>query len=306
MRTPPSSAAFGLLVAALLITTMLPTEGASAESYYDTSILVDASWLSEHGRRERVSIVDFGRSYDEYLAGHIPGAVFVDICLLSDEADCVPGVLADPETVADVLTSAGIGNYGTVVAYDDTYGLYASRLFWALEYLGYCDVRILNGGLTAWEAEGLPLSQEVPDVEKGTLATDVRPDRLASKVWLVRHLNEPDVMILDTRTREEYTGEEAREERGGHIPGAVHVEWSSALNEDGTLLPAGALRALYESRGITDDHEIVTYCQAGVRAAHTYFVLRLLGYPSVRMYDGSWADWGSDPNVPIDSDYPDR
>jgi len=137
----------------------------------------------------------------------------------------------------------------------------------------------------------------------GDLTPRVREDRLATKDWVLANLANPTVLFLDVRSPAEYTGEEAMAERGGHIPGAVNLEWKLMLAEDGsgTLLPFESVLDVLTTAGVTPDREVVTYCQIGGRAAHTYLVLKLAGFEKVRLYEGSWAEWGNDPILPVET-----
>ena len=156
--------------------------------------------------------------------------------------------------------------------------------------------------------EGGKVSKEVAVAKKGSFVPQVHPERLATKDWVLENLKNTQVKILDVRSPLEYRGENVRSDRGGHIPDAVNINWIKNLTDDDdkVFLPSNELRTLYEEAGIMADKEIVTHCQTGIRAAHSYFTLRLLGYTKVRLYDGSWAEWGNDPETPIVSEKPSR
>jgi thiosulfate/3-mercaptopyruvate sulfurtransferase len=268
--------------------------------YYTFYGFFDRRACSGAGRSD-IRIVDFGRTMDEYKAGHIPGAVYLESNVVWDEVDSIPGMLPRVDTVVRSLEKAGIGNNLAVVIYDSIGGLWASRLFWALEYLGHKDVHLLNGGWNKWVQEGREVQKYTPSVQRGSFIAHVRSDRLATKEWILQNLSNPDVQIVDTRSTAEYTGEDVRAAQGGHIPGAVNIDWVLNLtgNESNTFLFQEELAEMYDSQDVTKDRVAVTHCQTGVRGAHTYFVLRLLGYPEVRVYDGSWAEWGNAKDTPI-------
>lgn len=291
-----------LLVAVSVLTLVTaPGPCTAADAYFNADLLVQPEWLVTHGGTPGLIVVDFGRGRDEYDDGHVPGAVFVDMARITTNVGGVPMMLAHVERVASVLRGVGINDASTVVVYDDAGGLRASRLFWAVEYLGHEDVRMLDGGWGGWLAAGGEESQESPSYSRGDFTPQVRHEVLATRDWILESMGDAGTVVLDVRSEDEYSGADARAEMGGHIPGAVNVDWVGALTEANgrRVLPPGELRALYEQAGVTSDREVVTYCQGGVCAAHTYFVLRLLGYSAVRVYDGSWADWGNDPELPV-------
>jgi thiosulfate/3-mercaptopyruvate sulfurtransferase len=276
--------------------------------YFNPQKLVGTSWLKDNLNRSQLRVIDFGRNIEDYKAGHIPHAFFLDRGMITTKIGEVPGMLAYVEKVVDVLEKAAISNDSTVVIYDGFGGLWASRLFWALEYLGHEDVRLLNGGWNKWMNEGGKVSKKVAVAKKGSFVPQVHPERLATKDWVLENLKNTQVKILDVRSPLEYRGENVRSDRGGHIPDAVNINWIKNLTDDDdkVFLPSNELRTLYEEAGIMADKEIVTHCQTGIRAAHSYFTLRLLGYTKVRLYDGSWAEWGNDPETPIVSEKPSR
>ncbi len=185
-----------------------------------------------------------------------------------------------------------------MVAYDDARGLFAARLFWALDSLGQGRGRVLDGGWPLWARSRLPVSREAPPVRPARLRARPRPELVADLAWMMKHLNHPGTVYVDARSTGEYRGLVRAAKHLGHIPGAVSMEWLRHLRPNGTMRPAADLLPLFQSSGITPDKEVVVYCQVMVRAAHSYFTLRWLGYPRVRAYDGSWLEWGNRDDTP--------
>lgn len=240
------------------------------------------------------------RPAEEYAKGHLPGATHVDLWGLSlndtDEAPCRAFLWA----IHHMLESRGVSDARPVVLYEEDSGMRVARAFWFLEYFAHPDVRVLDGGLAAWRAAGLPVTTDAETPKSASWTAGAVRERLASWRDVALRLNHDDVAILDTRALGEYTGATVRAKRGGAIPGAIHIEWKRNLAADGAFKPAADLRQMYESAGVTPDKEVVTYCQGGYRAAHSYLALRLLGYPRVRNYIGSWKEWGDRHDLPIE------
>jgi len=240
------------------------------------------------------------RAAEDFAAGHIPGAFHLDLWGLS-LVDTDPAPLKAFMWIVDHLFNLrGVDANTPVIVYDDQSGMKAARAFWFLEYFGHEHVQVLDGGFGAWVKAGMPVTREASAPPKSRWAGTPHADRLATWRDVKERLGQTGTVILDTRSDEEYHGTLARAKRGGAIPGAVHVEWKRNLAADGSFKPAAELRAMYEQAGVTADKEIVTYCQGGYRAAHSYLALRLLGYPRVRNYTGSWKEWGDREDLPIE------
>lgn len=271
-------------------------------------MLVDPAWLADRLGEPNMVVADCRYNDDEavaraeYLEGHVPGAVHVYWPRhLSTESGPVPNLLPTPEQAAEKLGRLGIGDGSMVVGYDAEGGHQAARLWLVMAYYGQPGFKLLDGGIQRWVAESRVLAEgEVrphrarfnpqPPVE----GLRIRADELA------RRLRQPGLVLLDVRREAEYRGTEARAARGGRIPGARFFPWQGNVNPDWTFLSPEEIRARHQAAGITPDQEIVTYCQAGVRAAHAALALRLAGYPRVQVYDGSWVEWGNNPDLPIE------
>jgi thiosulfate/3-mercaptopyruvate sulfurtransferase len=240
------------------------------------------------------------RPPEAYTAGHIPGAIHVDLWGVSlIDTDPAP-LKAFMWMIEHVLSVHGVDAATPVVVYDEQSGVRAARAFWFLEYFGHPSVRLLDGGFTAWIAAGLPVSRDADPPPKSEW-TGTRNERTLATWKDVRNaLGRGDAVILDTRTDGEYAGTTVRAARGGAVPGAVHIEWTRNLTPSGDFKSATELRKMYEDAGVTPDREVITYCHGGYRAAHSYLALRLLGYPRVRMYVGSWKEWGDRADLPIE------
>ncbi|HEX2443510.1 MAG TPA: sulfurtransferase [Vicinamibacterales bacterium] len=247
------------------------------------------------------------RPAEDFARGRIPGAIHLDLWAFSlNDTDPAP-LKSFLWMIAHVLAARGTDPSRTVVVYDEKSGIRAARAFWFLEYFGHPDVRMLDGGFTAWSRAGLPVATGEAGLQPAAAPTsdwpervEPRPDRLATWRDVHDRLGSKDAIILDTRSAEEYYGELVRARRGGAVPGAVHVDWTRNLDAEGAFKPREDLRAMYETAGVTPDREVVTYCQGGYRAAHSYLALRLLGYPRVRAYLGSWKEWGDREDLPIE------
>jgi thiosulfate/3-mercaptopyruvate sulfurtransferase len=187
-----------------------------------------------------------------------------------------------------------------VVVYEGDSGMRAARALWFLHYLGHPDATLLDGGVKAWVAAGQPLSTSPVTPKPAEFHGTVNHDALATWRDVVDRLGRDDAQMLDARSAAEYRGELVRAKRGGKIPGAINVEWKDNLAPDGRFKSPDALRAMYDAAGVTPDREVVTYCQGGYRAAHAWLALRLLGFPRVRNYTGSWKEWGDRTDLPIE------
>lgn len=240
------------------------------------------------------------RPAESFAQGHIPGAIHLDLWGFSlIDTDEAPR-RAFLWMIHHVLEQRGINASRPVVVYEDNSGIRAARVFWFLEYFDHPDVRMLDGGLSAWLDAHLPVTRDAAIPKPVEWKAGTRDERAAGWKDVALRLENPDAVMLDTRSDDEYFGRVARAKRGGAIPGAVHVEWTRNLGDDGAFKTDEQLRAMYESAGITPDKEVITYCQGGYRAAHGYLALRVLGYPRVRNYLGSWKEWGDREELPVE------
>lgn len=285
----------------------MPKLDRMAEDGYAKPVIVSTEWLAKHLDDPTVVVAEVDENPDLYDDGHIPGAV--ELHWRDDLQDPVERDLVDPETFARLLGERGIGNETTVVLYGDKNNWFAAYAYWYLKIYGHADVRILNGGRQKWVDEGRELTAQVPAPEPriytaGERDESIRAYRDQVRAWL----GEDGRALVDVRSPGEYAGdlvappgyEQEGAQRAGHIPTAVSIPWALTVKDDGTFRPADELRDIYASKGVIPGKEVVAYCRIGERSAHTWFVLReLLGFESVRNYDGSWTEWGNLVDVPI-------
>ena len=244
-------------------------------------------------------------AYDE---GHIAGAVgwnWQSQLQASVRRDLISG-----SELEALLGVAGIDNNTTVILYGDNNNWFAAWAFWQLKYYGHSDVRLMDGGRVKWVADGRPLTTDVPShAAKSYRAAAPNQDIRAYRDGVLAAVSSSSVHLVDVRAPAEYSGEllapaalpQEGSQRGGHIPGAANIPWGQAVSEDGTFKSADDLAALYGGKGIDGSKETIAYCRIGERSSHTWFVLtQLLGHQNVRNYDGSWTEWGSIVNAPIE------
>jgi thiosulfate/3-mercaptopyruvate sulfurtransferase len=240
------------------------------------------------------------RPPEAYADGHIPGALHLDIWGVSlIDTDPAP-LKAFMWMIEHVLAVHGVDGATPIVVYDEQSGVRAARAFWFLEYFGHPSVRLLDGGFGAWAAAGLAVTRDAHPAPKSEWTGSREEKTLATWKDVKGAIARGDNVILDTRSDAEYEGTLVRAARGGAVPGAVHIEWTRNLSSSGEFKPADELQKMYADAGVTPDREVITYCQGGYRAAHSYLALRLLGYPRVRMYIGSWKEWGDRADLPIE------
>jgi thiosulfate/3-mercaptopyruvate sulfurtransferase len=264
------------------------------------SLLVTPADLSRELASAQPPLLIDLRPAEDYCENHLPGAVHLDLFGISS-VDTDPAPLKSFFWIIEhLLASRGVSNDVRVVVYDDTSGIRAARAFWFLEFFGHPNPRVLDGGFNAWMRQGLPLTQKAQKPTP-TQWTGTRVDGILAGWCDVKdRLGHSETIVVDTRSDGEYCGTTVRAARGGAIPGAVHLEWTNNLGPDGAFKSTDELKTMYERAGVTPDREVITYCQGGYRAAHSYLALRLLGYARVRNYIGSWKEWGDRTDLPIE------
>jgi thiosulfate/3-mercaptopyruvate sulfurtransferase len=276
--------------------------------YAHPEALVDSSWVADHLNDTNVRLIEADEDVLLYEVGHIPGSVKLDWHV--DVQDPLSRDFIDQEGLEKLFAKWGITNDTTIVLYGDRNNWYAAYSYWLFTGYGHKNLKILNGGRTKWEAEGRAYTKEVPHFEQTVYHAQPADESIrAFRDQVLARLNDESLRLIDVRSPQEYSGEllhmvnypQEGAQRAGHIPHAKSIPWAVTANADGTFKSAEELQKIYSDKDVTPDKQIISYCRIGERSAHTWFVLsRLLGYPNVRNYDGSWTEWGSLVRSPIE------
>jgi thiosulfate/3-mercaptopyruvate sulfurtransferase len=273
--------------------------------YANPDALVETEWLAEHLDDRAVKVIEVDEDVTAYEKGHIPGAIRWQ--WFSDLHNPVRRDLLDQEGLEQLLSRSGVGSEDIVILYGGNNNWFATYAYWLVKYLGFENVKLLNGGRQKWELESRELTTEVPELNETShpINKPVRLELRALRDEVLQSLGR--AAFVDVRSPEEYRGEKLAPDHlpqeaaqvPGHIPGAANITWSKAAKEDGTFKSADELREIYADVGPSS--KVVTYCRIGERSSHTWFVLReLLGYGQVKNYDGSWTEYGSLVGAPVE------
>jgi thiosulfate/3-mercaptopyruvate sulfurtransferase len=293
----------GILISVILFLPGLLTAKTPLIRNFDHPRLIETGELVNLTGHPSIRIVDMRTSLLDYLKGHIPNAVYLNIENLRIPEKGIPAQMADRICLERLLgDNVSLSNPMEVILYSEKSNPNATFLAWILDYLGHKKMGVLNGGWEKWVSEKLPVTQEYPSLTSNKFFGKVIRETLAEKKWVRDRLATKKVVILDARPPNQYSGEEGEEIRRGHIPGAKNVFWEASLEGEEVKVwkKKEDLEKLLIESGVVKDKEIIVHCRTGREASHLYFTLKyVLGFPNVRLYRGSWVEWAADRNLPI-------
>ncbi|MGB0468710.1 MAG: sulfurtransferase [Pontibacterium sp.] len=265
-------------------------------------LVIEASELAQYLDNPNLLIIDLS-DRDTYLQAHIPGALHLDSARLMRGTGPVPNKLPSAEQLSALFSELGLTADKHVVVYDHQKGPWAGRMIWTLNAVGHERCSFLNGQLKAWTDQGFEVETQENTATPGEFKARINPALIADIPYLKAQGQDQQTVIWDARSAAEYSGEKViNAQKGGHIPGAKLYEWTDLLNsdEDSRLRPADELLSELAALGITTDKEVITHCQTHRRSGLTYLAAKYLGFDRVRCYDGSWFEWGNQPDTPIE------
>jgi thiosulfate/3-mercaptopyruvate sulfurtransferase len=256
-------------------------------------MLISSDELLKKIKKPDLILVD-SRSYKDYMEGHIPYAVNFDFFNYHWFDTTKSGIKAFEKQMENILSFLGITNNKTVVFYDEISGMSAARGVWILTYFSHPNTFMLDGGFKKWRSLGLSTETKTNGLKPAKFSGKINKDVIAGYEYVNKKIGK--IKILDVRSKDEYDGVTIRAARRGHIPTAMNIDWILNVNDDGTMKSNEYLAKIYN---FSKDDEIITYCQGGYRAANTFLALKILGFKNVKVYLGSWGEWGNRLDLPV-------
>ncbi|HEY5604640.1 MAG TPA: sulfurtransferase [Gammaproteobacteria bacterium] len=265
-------------------------------------LLIEPAQLQPVLQQPNILIVDLCKA-ETYLQAHVPGAVHLDYSRIVTALPPVMGLVPDIAQLNGVLSQIGAMPACHIIAYDDEGGGKAARLLYTLDIMGHDKYSLLNGGLHAWANEGYPLESTPNTKPASHYQSNLQEQPIATRQFILSHLDDDSVQFIDTRTSGEFTGARKMADKGGHIPGALNIDWLLLMDRQKNLRLKSdtELQALLNEHGVAPDKTTVVYCQSHHRSALTYIALKHLGFKDVKGYPGAWSDWGNNPDTPVET-----
>lgn len=265
-------------------------------------LIIEPDQLDSILKASNVIVIDLCKP-ETYIQAHVPGAIHLDYKQIVTANPPVMGLVPDTEHLGALLSQSGVTKESHIIAYDDEGGGKAARLLYTLDIIGHEKYSLLNGGLHAWASEGHPLESTVNTLAASHYEADYQEQAVANKQLILDHLKDNSIQLVDARSSAEYSGAKKFAEKGGHIPGAINIDWLELMDQKKNirLKSDEELNKLLKEQNVSPEKTTIVYCQTHHRSALTYIALKHLGFKDIKGYPGSWSEWGNSPDTPVES-----